>query len=265
MKSTKQTRHGVNPSTGEDLPAVPVATQADVDEAIAAARKAFKPWAKLSWEKRAAYLNEFADAVEANAAEFKKWLILESGKPAQTATVEVGMAPALIRGAASLKLEPEVLEDTDDRRAILRYTPLGVGAAIVPWNWPLVLACGKIGPALLTGNTLIMKPSPFTPYAGLKLGEIGARIFPPGVFQVLSGGDDLGPMLTEHPDIDKVSFTGSSQTGKLVMKSCAATLKRISLELGGNDAAIICDDVALDNVVPKVSLNPLFYCEYVTQ
>jgi acyl-CoA reductase-like NAD-dependent aldehyde dehydrogenase len=182
------------------------------------------------------------------------WLIKESGKPAQTAIVEAGMAPALLRGAASLKLEPEVLEDSDDRKAVLRYTPLGVSAAIVPWNWPLVLACGKIGPALLTGNTLIMKPSPFTPYAGLKLGEIGTKIFPPGVFQVLSGGDDLGPMLTEHAGIDKVSFTGSSATGKLVMKSCAGTLKRVSLELGGNDAAIICDDVDLANVVPKVSV-----------
>jgi acyl-CoA reductase-like NAD-dependent aldehyde dehydrogenase len=254
LKSTKQTRHGVDPSTGENLPEVPVATKADVDEAVEAARKAFRPWAKLSWDERAAYVNKFANAVEANFAEFKTWLIKESGKPAQTATVEAGMAPALLRGAASMKLEPEVLEDSDDRKVVLRYTPLGVGAAIVPWNWPLVLACGKIGPALLTGNTLIMKPSPFTPYVGLKLGEIGTKVFPPGVFQVLSGGDDLGPMLTEHPGIDKVSFTGSSSTGKLVMRSCAATLKRVSLELGGNDAAIICDDVDLANVVPKVSV-----------
>jgi acyl-CoA reductase-like NAD-dependent aldehyde dehydrogenase len=162
------------------------------------------------------------------------------------------MAVAMLRGFTSLRLEPEVIEDSEDRRAVVRYTPLGVGAAIVPWNWPLVLAVGKIGPAMLTGNTLIMKPSPFTPYVGLKVGELGAKIFPPGVLQVLSGGDDLGPMLTEHPDIDKVSFTGSSQTGKLVMKSCAATLKRVSLELGGNDAAIICDDVDIANIVPKV-------------
>ena len=239
---------------------MPVATQADVDEAVTAARQAFKPWSKLPWSERAAYVNKFADAVEANSSEFKKWLISESGKPAQTASVEAGMAAALLRGAASMKLEPEVLEDTDDRKVTLRYTPLGVGAAIVPWNWPLVLACGKIGPALLTGNCLIMKPSPFTPYVGLKLGEVGTKIFPPGVFQVLSGGDDLGPMLTNHPDIDKVSFTGSSATGKLVMKSCAATLKRVSLELGGNDATIVCDDVDLANVVPKVrkvSLSPV--------
>jgi acyl-CoA reductase-like NAD-dependent aldehyde dehydrogenase len=179
---------------------------------------------------------------------------MESGKPAQTATMEVGMAVAMLRGFTTLRLEPEVIEDNDDRRAVVRFVPIGVGAAIVPWNWPLVLAAGKIGPSMLTGNTVIMKPSPFTPYVGLKVGELAARIFPPGVLQVLSGGDDLGPMLTEHPDIDKVSFTGSSATGKLVMKSCAATLKRVSLELGGNDAAIICDDVDIANVVPKVFL-----------
>jgi acyl-CoA reductase-like NAD-dependent aldehyde dehydrogenase len=253
VKSTKATRHGIDPSTGTDLPEVPVATQADVDEAVKHARKAFKPWAKRSYDDRASLVLKLADAIEANSEIFKKWLIKESGKPAATSTIEVGMAVALLRGFTTLRLEPEVIEDSDDRRAVVRYVPLGVGAAIVPWNWPLVLAVGKIGPAMLTGNTLIMKPSPFTPYVGLKVGELAANIFPPGVLQVLSGGDDLGPMLTEHPDIDKVSFTGSSQTGKLVMKSCAATLKRVSLELGGNDAAIICDDIDIANVVPKIA------------
>jgi acyl-CoA reductase-like NAD-dependent aldehyde dehydrogenase len=252
VKSTKTTRHGIDPSTGTDLPEVPVATQADVDEAVKHARKAFKPWAKRSYDDRASLILKLADAIEANSDIFKQWLIKESGKPAATSTIEVGMAVALLRGFTTLRLEPETIEDSDDRRAVVRYVPLGVGAAIVPWNWPLVLAVGKIGPAMLTGNTLIMKPSPFTPYVGLKVGELAAKIFPPGVLQVLSGGDDLGPMLTEHPDIDKISFTGSSHTGKLVMKSCAATLKRVSLELGGNDAAIICDDIDIANVVPKV-------------
>jgi len=253
LKSTKTTRHSIDPSTGEALPEVPVSTKEDVDTAVSSARKAFKPWAKLGFDDRVKYILKLADAIEARFELFKKWLIMESGKPAQTATMEVGMAVAMLRGFTTLRIEPETIEDNEDRRAVLRYVPLGVGAGIVPWNWPLVLACGKIGPALLTGNTFIMKPSPFTPYVGLKVGELGAQIFPPGVFQVLSGGDDLGPMLTEHPDIDKISFTGSSHTGKLVMKSCAATLKRISLELGGNDAAIICEDVDIDNIVPKMT------------
>ena len=252
LKSTSKTRHGVDPSTGDNLPAVPVATQSDVDAAVTAARKAFKPWSRLSYDDRAQYVLKLADAIEAHSGLFKKWLILESGKPAQTATIEVGMACGMLRAFTTLRIEKEVLEDTEDRRAVLRYIPLGVGAGIVPWNWPLVLAVGKIGPALMTGNAFIMKPSPFTPYVGLKVGELGSQIFPKGVFQVLSGGDDLGPMITEHPGIDKISFTGSTQTGKAVMKSCAATLKRISLELGGNDAAIICEDVDLEKVVPAV-------------
>jgi acyl-CoA reductase-like NAD-dependent aldehyde dehydrogenase len=178
---------------------------------------------------------------------------MESGKPSQTAAMEVSMTVGFLRESSTIRIENEVIEDTDERRAYVRYVPLGVGAAIVPWNWPLILAVGKLGPGLMTGNTIIMKPSPFTPYIGLKLGELGAKIFPPGVFQVLSGGDDLGPMLTEHPDIDKIAFTGSTATGMKVMKSAASTLKRITLELGGNDAAIICEDVDLDKVVPKAT------------
>lgn len=124
---------------------------------------------------------------------------------------------------------------------------------IVPWNFPVLLAVGKLDAALLTGNTFIWKPSPYTPYTSLKLGELGAKIFPPGVLQVLSGGDDLGPRLTAHPGVAKVSFTGSTAVGRKVMQSCAATFKRVTLELGGNDAAIVCDDVDISKVIPKVS------------
>lgn len=107
-------------------------------------------------------------------------------------------------------------------------------------------------PALYTGNTFIMKPSPFTPYCDLKLAELGTRCFPPGVFQCLSGGDDLGPMFTLHPGIDKIAFTGSTETGKKVMENCAKTLKRVTLELGGNDAAIVCKDVDIAKIIPQV-------------
>lgn len=113
----------------------------------------------------------------------------------------------------------------------MRYTPLGVVAGIVPWNFPIHLACGKIAPSLVTGNTIIIKPSPFTPYCDLKLGELAQAFFPPGVLQVISGDDQLGPWLTSHPEIDKISFTGSTATGKAVMSSAAKTLKRITLEL----------------------------------
>lgn len=117
----------------------------------------------------------------------------------------------------------------------------------------MLLGLGKLGPATMTGNTFIMKPSPYTPYTDLKLGELGMSIFLPGVFQVLCGGDDSGPMLTEHPGIDKVAFTGSIFTRKKIMESCAKTLKRVALELGGNDSAIVCEDVDIDKIVPKIA------------
>ena len=163
------------------------------------------------------------------------------------------MATTWLKAFTQMNLPEEVIEEDDERKVINRYTPLGVCCAIIPWNYPILLACGKLGPALLTGNTLLIKPSPFTPYCDLKLVELARKFFPPGVLQVLSGGDDLGPMLTAHPDIDKISFTGSIPTGKKVMESCAKTLKRITLELGGNDPAIICEDVDIEKIIPKVN------------
>lgn len=151
-----------------------------------------------------------------------------------------------------MELPEEVLEEDEEKKVINRYTPLGVCCGIVPWNYPILLAIGKIAPCLYTGNTMIVKPSPYTPYCDMKLVELGTKYFPPGVLQILSGGDDLGPMLTAHPDIDKISFTGSSATGKKVMESCAKTLKRITLELGGNDPAIVCEDVDIQKIIPKV-------------
>jgi acyl-CoA reductase-like NAD-dependent aldehyde dehydrogenase len=117
-----------------------------------------------------------------------------------------------------------------------------------------LLAIGKIASAVYTGNSIIIKPSPFTPYCALKLGELAAKVFPPGLIQVLSGDDSLGPWITSHPGIDKISFTGSTETGKLVLASSAKTLKRVTLELGGNDPAIVCEDVDIDDIVPNVSI-----------
>lgn len=135
---------------------------------------------------------------------------------------------------------------------VIRQVPLGVGVGIIPWNFPMLLGVVKLVSALLVGNTFIWKPSPFSPNTALKLGELGAKIFPKGVFNVLSGGEDLGPMFTAHPGVAKISFTGSVASGKKVMAACAPTLKRVTLELGGNDAAIVCPDVDIAAVVPKV-------------
>lgn len=252
------TRHSNNPATTEPNPEVPVATQEDLDKAVQAARAAFKIWSKTSFEERRAALHAYADAIEANADGFSKTLTMEQGKPLSQSTVEVGMAITWVRGLSGFEIPTHIIEETEDRKIIQRYTPMGVAGAIVPWNFPVLLAVGKIVPAVYTGNTVIVKPSPFTPYCDLKLAELATRFFPPGVVQCLSGDDSLGPMMTEHPGIDKISFTGSIATGKRVMTSCAKTLKRVTLELGGNDPCIVCDDVDIEAVIPKVG--PL--CHY---
>jgi len=154
---------------------------------------------------------------------------------------------------AQLELPQERVED-DDKVITTRYTPLGVVGAICPWNFPLVLSFGKIIPAVLTGCTIIVKPSPFTPYTALKAIELAQEVFPPGVISVLGGDDALGPMFTAHPGIAKISFTGSIATGKKIMQACSSTLKRVTLELGGNDASIVLPDVDVEKTAPELVL-----------
>lgn len=252
LTTTAEKRHGINPANRQPNPEVPVSTAADLDRAVECARDAFTKWSRTSVEERRTAIRGFAGAIQANQVALAALLTQEQGKPLDQANVELSMTLKWCEGLSSLELPQTVLEETEDRKVVHRYVPLGVCGGIVPWNFPVLLAVGKIIPAVYTGNVIIVKPSPFTPYCDLKLGELAARFFPPGVVQVLSGGDDLGPMLTEHPGVDKISFTGSSLTGKRVMASCAKTLKRVTLELGGNDPAIICDDVDIAAIIPKV-------------
>ncbi|KAK7018448.1 aldehyde dehydrogenase-like protein [Favolaschia claudopus] len=252
--STQATRHSIDPATGEALYEVPVASKDALDAAVGHARDAFKTWSKTSFGERAKLVLRWADAIEANKDELGKLLTTEQGKPIDLANTEVGLTVQWLRTFATLELKDEVLDDNEERTIYLTRVPIGVCGAIVPWNWPVLLGLGKVGPALLTGNTIIMKPSPFTPYCDLKLGELAMGIFPPGVFQVLSGDDSLGPWMTEHPGIDMITFTGSIETGKRVAASCAKTLKRYVLELGGNDAAIVCEDVDIPKCLPKITM-----------
>ncbi|KAG8163674.1 hypothetical protein KVR01_006971 [Diaporthe batatas] len=253
LKSTSEVRHGVDPSTEENLPDLPVSGQEEVDQAVSFAREAFPAWRSKSWDERGACVQKLADAIEANHDEIRDLLVNESGKAFNTANMEMQFAIGHLRVTAGLRIPDETVEDTAERTAIVRYRPLGVGCAIVPWNWPLLLGVGKIGPGVMAGNTVIVKPSPYAPYTLIKVCELASKIFPPGVIQVLSGDESLGPLLTLHPGINKVSFTGSTATGKKVAEACAKTVKRLTLELGGNDAAIVCDDADLAKVVPKVS------------
>jgi len=250
---TPTTRHSIDPATGEPLYEVPVARKEDLGAAVEHARRAFKSWSKTTHEERSTLLKAYADVIEANRDELEKLQTMEQGKPISLANMEVGMTLTWLRTFATMQIPEEVLDDNDERTIYSTRTPLGVCGAIVPWNWPILLGLGKIGPALMTGNTVIMKPSPYTPYCDLKLGELAMSVFPPGVFQVLSGDDSLGPWMTEHPGINMISFTGSIATGKKVAASCAKTLKRYVLELGGNDAAIVCEDVEIEKCMPKIA------------
>ncbi|PVH70035.1 aldehyde dehydrogenase [Cadophora sp. DSE1049] len=254
LTQSDQTRHGINPATGEPNPEVPVSTEKHVDDAVIAARQAFKTWAKTPWDVRKQAILAFADGLEAHLEDFAKMLTQEQGKPYPSALLEISTGVRFIRSLAKLELKQEIVEENDQEKVVVRYTPLGVAVGIVPWNFPVHLACGKIAPALLTGNPIIIKPSPFTPYCGLKLGELGLQFFPPGVFQVLSGDDNLGPWLTAHPGVAKITFTGSTFTGKKIMESASKTLKRITLELGGKDPAIICKNVDIPSTAAKVAM-----------
>ena len=217
------------------------------------ARKAFTSWSKTTVQERGKLILEYAAAIEANRSQLEKLLTLEQGKPLGLSGMEMDLTLNWLKAFATMEVKDTVLKEDEDKIVYETHPPIGVCGAIVPWNWPILLGIGKVGPALMTGNTIIMKPSPFTPYCDLKLGELGAAIFPPGVFQVLSGDDNLGPWMSEHPGIDMIAFTGSTRTGKLVAASCAKTLKRYILELGGNDAAIVCDDVEIEKCLPKIA------------
>lgn len=232
-----------NPATAAAFAICPKADQALADRAVAAAKAAFPAWAALPVETRAAAVAQLADDMEARASEFASLLTTEQGKPLDQAMFEVMASVFTLRAFAAMRPETKTLKDEAGHRVIEHRTPLGVVVAITPWNFPLVLAMNKIGPALVTGNTVVLKPAPTTPLTSLLFGELCAQVLPRGVFNVICDQNDLGAHLTAHRDVAKVAFTGSTATGKKVLGSSAESLKRVTLELGGNDAAIVLDDV----------------------
>ena len=242
----------VNPATGESFQTAPRANEAQLNDAVAAAKAAYPTWAGCSVESRADKLRALAAAIEARLPEFSETLTKEQGKPLAQARVEMMTAVYSFKTFASMELGPKILRE-DERSSIVEYrSPLGVVAAITPWNFPVMLLVNKMAPALLAGNTVVIKPAPTTPLTTLLLGELCAEIFPAGVVNVITDDNDLGAVLTAHPDIAKVSFTGSTATGKKVLSSVSNTLKRVTLELGGNDAALILDDVDVKSVAAKI-------------
>jgi acyl-CoA reductase-like NAD-dependent aldehyde dehydrogenase len=242
----------VNPATGAVAETIPRADEAQLNKAVAAAKAAFPAWSALSFAERRAKLEKVADALEARADEFARLLVLEQGKPLPQATGEVAGAVFGLRTFAAMETGSRTLRENDVERIVEQRSPLGVVGAIMPWNFPVMLMTMKIGPALITGNTIVAKPAPTTPLTALLFAEMVKDLLPKGVINIIIDANDLGALMTQHPDIAKVSFTGSTATGKKVMQSVASSLKRLTLELGGNDAAIVLDDVDVKEVAPKI-------------
>jgi acyl-CoA reductase-like NAD-dependent aldehyde dehydrogenase len=242
----------INPATGEVFARCPAAGRAELDRAVVAARRAFAAWSATSYEERAAAIRRMAAVLRANQDPLAELLTREQGKPVGQSRDEIARAASQSEGMAAIAIPVEKILEDAERRIELRYRPLGVVGIITPWNAPINLAAGPLTAALYTGNTVVLKPSPYTPLSTLKLAELLRDVFPRGVLNVLAAGDELGQWMTEHPGIDKISFTGSVATGKKVMASASGTLKRVTLELGGNDAAIVLEDVDPKTVAPKL-------------
>jgi acyl-CoA reductase-like NAD-dependent aldehyde dehydrogenase len=242
----------INPATEELAGTCSRASESQLDEAVAAAEGALAGWAATPIEQRHETLETVAEIITANAAELGAILTREQGKPLPEAIAEAYGLAVFTRRFAAMDLPVEVLEDSETRRVEAHRSPLGVVAAIIPWNFPLVLLGFKLGPALISGNTLLVKPAPTTPLSTLRLAELIKDALPPGVINVIADANDLGSRISAHPRIRKVSFTGSSATGAKVMAGAAPTLKRITLEMGGNDAGLILGDVDPKEIAPKL-------------
>src|SRR3984957_9805893 len=256
----------VNPATGEVLTQIAEGSNADVDRAVEAARRAFEdrngPWRKLSASERGRLIWKLADLIEANIDELAELETLDNGKPIfESRYVDVPMVIDVLRYYAGLatKIHGETVNTFESAFTYTLREPVGVVGLIVPWNFPLLLASWKLGPALACGNTVILKPAEQTPLTALKLGELVMDVgFPAGVVNILTGGPETGRAIVAHPGIDKIAFTGSTAVGKEIMRGAADTLKRITLELGGKSPNIVFADSDIDNAV-KGAITGIFY------
>jgi acyl-CoA reductase-like NAD-dependent aldehyde dehydrogenase len=231
----------VNPATGKVFAHAPECSKAQLDAAFESAQAAYGSWREDETLRRKTLL-AMADVLMGSITELGSLLTAEQGKPLSDAAGEVFAAAAWCQYFANLEMPSQVIQDDADALVEVVRRPIGVVAAITPWNFPVGLAFWKIAPALLAGNTMVIKPSPFTPLSTLMMTSLLQDVLPAGVLNAVSGGDDLGAWMTSHPIPRKVSFTGSIETGKKVAVSAAPDLKRVTLELGGNDPAIVLDD-----------------------
>ncbi|WKC46479.1 aldehyde dehydrogenase family protein [Pseudomonas veronii] len=242
----------INPATGTAFAQCPAGSLAQLDQAVAAAQAAFKTWRHSTHALRCERLLAIAEAIEQDADALARLIVLEQGKPLELALSEVMGAAAWTRYAAAQQIPVELVEETPTQRVELHRKPLGVVASITPWNWPVMIAVWHIMPALRAGNCVISKPSSLTPLSTLRLVDIIARHLPHGVINCVTGEQGFGSAITTHPGIQKIVFTGSTATGQSVMRGAAGNLKRLTLELGGNDAAIVLPGTPVEEVAEAI-------------
>ncbi|KAJ6112112.1 hypothetical protein N7523_008173 [Penicillium sp. IBT 18751x] len=247
-----------DPRTNEPLWNVPVAGEEELQMAVTAAQNAFPIWSKKPATERQGVLRQLVDVLREHKEFLAEIVSKETGKSAFMGGMEIDHSIGFLEYNASQEISDEIVHEDDTVQIVQTHVPLGIVGAICPWNFPLVLAIAKVAAAIVTGNCIIVKPSPFTPYSILKFAEIATKIVPAGVFQALNGDNSLGASMTTHPGIQKISFTGSTKTGKKIMEAASGTLKRITLELGGNDATIVCPDVDVSKVATEVANGCLF-------
>ncbi len=253
-----QTEPILNPATGEAIAQAPLSNPADVDRAVKAARGAWDGWATTTPGERALALLKLADAIEEHADELSELESDNAGKPINAfRDDEIPFMADNLRffaGAARCMEGRAAGEYVSGYTSIIRREPVGVIGQIAPWNYPLMMAVWKIGPALAAGNTVVLKPAETTPLTVLKLAEYAAEIFPKGVFNVITGhGDPTGRALVTHEDVDMVSLTGSVETGKWIARAAADSLKRVHLELGGKAPVVVFDDVDMATALETIA------------
>jgi betaine-aldehyde dehydrogenase len=252
----------INPATEDTIAEVPRGTEADVDRAVAAARAAFEDWSQTTPGERSMMLWRWAQKIEDSAAELSKLESENVGKPKGVADFDLEFSIDNLRffaGAARVLEGKAAGEYVKGWTSMVRREPVGVIGQVAPWNYPLMMAIWKVGPALAAGNTIVLKPASSTPLTALALAELAADIFPKGVFNVITGpGRQVGQRLVTHPDVDMVSLTGDTATGKDIAAAAAQTVKRVHLELGGKAPVVVFDDADLSAVAEAVKLAGFF-------
>ena len=242
----------LNPATEEIIAQVPSASIEQVNETIHAAQTAFKTWKNVSDAVLSDAFKNIAADIRAESAELAKLITLEQGKPLGLAAFEVEAGASWIEFVSSLEIPVETIADPSGKTIKVYNRPLGVVASITPWNWPFMIAIWHLIPALKTKNCVINKPSEYTPLSTIKLVEIINRHLPKGVCSVILGAGDIGGALSSHPDIAKVTFTGSTRTGQRILSASVDSLKSVVLELGGNDVGLVLEDADIDVVAERI-------------